>query len=543
MRGHPMSRTLLAAFLALTAASTALAASNELVSTMRIVNAVAEHQGFRINPAFDAAAEQGPDDLAPLQAFEIMRPVDKPVTIGRLFTSCTCIQLESPKRTFAPGERAILQLRNTKPTPLNGQVYAIYVQITSPIRTTLRFDTFVQSSSFPEQAGGGSQEQPQEEASQSQGQEPQQQAQTAESGVPGEVSPPPAEGIEVIDMVAVATGRITDDAADKAEDAAEKVADAAESAEKDVKSAVDLAKAEMDAFFEDKPEGSNAPADPVAASATGENSGKQEGFEAGLGENAFSGAPDETLDDYFGDMQSSTAAAPTTPAASAESAAGESLRPASAPASATDPAASAVSVRPPSSPAAPQPEAAPEAADVPQTATATQTVAASPPPAPLPPPAESAALQTTPNDAVEKPMQTISLITIGVSDMARSIRFYEELGWRRTSRNKYDQTAFFQLHGQVLALYPMPELLKEQNMESAKPAPGGVTLALHLANKDDVYSMYQRFIDAGGATLREPMEMPSGAVTSYVADPDGNPWEISWVPQFRVDDEGKLWLP
>jgi predicted lactoylglutathione lyase len=165
-----------------------------------------------------------------------------------------------------------------------------------------------------------------------------------------------------------------------------------------------------------------------------------------------------------------------------------------------------------------------------------------PPPAPQ---EQMASVTPVPprNPDAPKPVQAVSLITVGVRDMPSSIRFYEALGWRRAAPNKYDQTAFFQLQGQILALYPMNEQLREQNMPEAAPAPGGITLALHVQDKADVWSIYQRFIDAGGKSLRAPAEMASGAVTSYVADPDGNPWEISFVPQFRIDEEGGLWLP
>ncbi len=147
------------------------------------------------------------------------------------------------------------------------------------------------------------------------------------------------------------------------------------------------------------------------------------------------------------------------------------------------------------------------------------------------------------NPNARKPVQAVSLITVGVRDLPAAIRFYEALGWTRTAAGKYDQTAFFQLQGQVLALYPMHDLLREQNMQNAMPEPGGITLALHVQDKADVWSVYQRFMDAGGTSLRVPSEMPSGAVSCYVADPDGNPWEISWVPQFHIDEDGGLWLP
>ncbi|MDR1535482.1 MAG: hypothetical protein LBU64_10360 [Planctomycetota bacterium] len=123
-------------------------AEEPLVSTMRNVNAVMEARGFHIVPAPDLSGDFPLGDEAPVLAVEIIRPRGERVTLGRLFTSCSCVQLESDKRVFEEGERAILRFRNVKPTPPEGQVYAMYVQLTGPIRTTLRYDTFLQSSRF-----------------------------------------------------------------------------------------------------------------------------------------------------------------------------------------------------------------------------------------------------------------------------------------------------------------------------------------------------------------------------------------------------------
>lgn len=128
--------------------STAPAAQRAVVSTMKNVSAVTESRGYFLAPAFEKAGQVIQGDEAATQAFEVIRPSDSRVTIGRLFTSCSCVQLESTKTSFERGERALLTLRNVKPTPPNGQNYAIYVQLTSPVRTTLRYDTFVQSDRF-----------------------------------------------------------------------------------------------------------------------------------------------------------------------------------------------------------------------------------------------------------------------------------------------------------------------------------------------------------------------------------------------------------
>lgn len=504
MRGTTFRRLATVVFLCALAPAVALAGS-EIVSTMRNVNAVGEMQGFRLNPAYDAAAPMTAEDLAPVQAFEILRPGGKPVTLGRLYTSCTCVQLEAPKRNFGPDERAILQLRNVKHTPLNGQVYAIYVQITSPVRTTLRFDTFVQSNNTmepPEVADAPQDADAPAESSMVEGPpdielivpasevEPpaaEQETAAAESLTPPEPEPEPeADETDALDAELAAlrptAGQPVEATAEAGNDlveaAGEAVADAADAVDENIADARDA----MDSFF-GKPE----PTEPAAPAAAPE---------------------DKPLPDLFAgltDRKTESEAVPLPPPSDI-AAQGE-------PQAAAAPAA-------PSQPAEPAPA-------VPQTQAA---------------PARAPETQAVQGDA-KKPLQMISLITIGVRDMPRAVAFYEALGWRRAARNKYDQTAFFQLNGQVLALYPLAELLGEQNMASAKPAPGGTTLAIHMENKADVYEAYRSFINAGGVSLKEPTEMPSGAVTSYVADPDGNPWEISWVPQFRVDQDGGLWLP
>ncbi len=122
--------------------STAMAA---MVSTMGNVNAVMEERGFRLVPVSEVYVS---GDESPARVYEIIRPNNERITIGRLNTSCSCVQLEAEKSVFQRGERALVTLRNVRATPPNGQNYAFYVQVTSPIRTTLRADLFIQSDRF-----------------------------------------------------------------------------------------------------------------------------------------------------------------------------------------------------------------------------------------------------------------------------------------------------------------------------------------------------------------------------------------------------------
>lgn len=121
--------------------------AGEVISTpTRTVGAVMQAEGFSIRPVGINPADDG--DLAPRQLFEIARPEGKSVTIGRMFTSCSCIRLEADARSFDAGEEAVLRLRNIEATPPSGQTYSFFVQITAPVKTTLRYDTFIQSSQF-----------------------------------------------------------------------------------------------------------------------------------------------------------------------------------------------------------------------------------------------------------------------------------------------------------------------------------------------------------------------------------------------------------
>ena len=135
--------------------------------------------------------------------------------------------------------------------------------------------------------------------------------------------------------------------------------------------------------------------------------------------------------------------------------------------------------------------------------------------------------------------QRISLITLGVGDLTRSKAFYEALGWRAVK--SCDAIAFFQLNGQVLGLYPLANLLQDQG-QSAQPAPGAITLGINLPERKDVDSLLASFLAAGGTLLKAPVDTPWGGYTAYAADPDGHPWELSWVPAFPLGKNNELWI-
>lgn len=141
--------------------------------------------------------------------------------------------------------------------------------------------------------------------------------------------------------------------------------------------------------------------------------------------------------------------------------------------------------------------------------------------------------------------QRLSLITLGVADLARSRRFYEEgLGWRPSGAGN-DEVAFYQLGGLALALWGREDLAADAGLPRPGPAEGfaGIALAHNGRARDEVDTILARAAAAGGRLLRAGAATPWGGYTGYFADPDGHLWEVAWNPHFPLEADGSLRLP
>ncbi|MBI5016066.1 MAG: VOC family protein [Deltaproteobacteria bacterium] len=125
----------------------------------------------------------------------------------------------------------------------------------------------------------------------------------------------------------------------------------------------------------------------------------------------------------------------------------------------------------------------------------------------------------------------ISLITLGVRDLGRSIRFYEE-GLRLPRMPFEDGVAFFRLHGTWLALYPWDALAGDAGVEAKGSGFRGVTLAQNRRTREEVDEVLREAVRAGGTLVKPGEDTFWGGYTGYFADPDGHLWEIAWNPQF-----------
>jgi catechol 2,3-dioxygenase-like lactoylglutathione lyase family enzyme len=136
----------------------------------------------------------------------------------------------------------------------------------------------------------------------------------------------------------------------------------------------------------------------------------------------------------------------------------------------------------------------------------------------------------------------ISLITLGVADLARSLRFYRDgLGWPLSSAS--GDAAFFRTGGVVLALYPRVALAADAHLSPDGSGFGGIALAHNVAAREQVDVILAEAVAAGATLLKPAHEAEWGGYSGYFADPDGYPWEVAWNPYFPLAADGTIQLP
>ena len=136
--------------------------------------------------------------------------------------------------------------------------------------------------------------------------------------------------------------------------------------------------------------------------------------------------------------------------------------------------------------------------------------------------------------------QRLSLITLGVADLARARAFYEALGWT-TGAEPDDDVVFFQAGGMIVALWDRARLA-EDTVVTDGGGWGGITLAYNARSPAEVDAVLAE-AESAGATIKRPGAATFwGGYSGVFADPDGHPWEVAHNPHWTIADDGSIRL-
>jgi predicted lactoylglutathione lyase len=136
--------------------------------------------------------------------------------------------------------------------------------------------------------------------------------------------------------------------------------------------------------------------------------------------------------------------------------------------------------------------------------------------------------------------QRLSLVTLGVTDLAQARAFYEALGWT-TGAGPGDDVVFFQAGGMIVALWSRESLAEDSGVEDGGGW-GGVTFAYNTRSPEEVDSVIEQARAAGGRIAREPGETFWGGYSGIFVDPAGHPWEVAHNPRWTIHEDGSVSL-
>ena len=132
----------------------------------------------------------------------------------------------------------------------------------------------------------------------------------------------------------------------------------------------------------------------------------------------------------------------------------------------------------------------------------------------------------------------MSLITLGVSNIAASRAYYEALGW--TPEEALENVIFYDMGGMKFGLFPLEVLAVEQKRPVTELGLGATTIAQNYNSAAEVDAAFAAALAAGASAVAQPNAMDWGGYSSYVADPDGHIWEFAFNPFWPLDEDGEI---
>ena len=134
----------------------------------------------------------------------------------------------------------------------------------------------------------------------------------------------------------------------------------------------------------------------------------------------------------------------------------------------------------------------------------------------------------------------VSLVTLGVADLARAKAFYAALGWQG---REVQETVFVQAGPLAVVLWSREKLAEDSGIEDDGGSFGGIALAQNVRSREEVEAIVAAAAAAGATVTRPPSETFYGGYAGVFRDPDGHVWEIAHNPGFALAEDGALVLP
>jgi uncharacterized protein len=137
----------------------------------------------------------------------------------------------------------------------------------------------------------------------------------------------------------------------------------------------------------------------------------------------------------------------------------------------------------------------------------------------------------------------ITLITLGVGDVAKSTAFYGCLGFVKSNRASEASVSFFKAGGVILALWSREAQLEDGQVSAIWDGNGGICVAQNVASEAEVYAVMATAEAAGAKILKQAAKTFWGGYNGYFADPDGHLWEVAFNPHWGLSADGLIELP
>lgn len=137
--------------------------------------------------------------------------------------------------------------------------------------------------------------------------------------------------------------------------------------------------------------------------------------------------------------------------------------------------------------------------------------------------------------------QKLNLITLGVEDLMRAIRFYEGLGWKQSSASQ-ESLAIFPLGGMTLCLYNRQALADDAQLPNTASAFAGLTLSFNAKSEQEVDLVMAEVAKLGATIIKPAQKVFWGGYSGYFKDLDGHVFEVAHNPFWLFDEQDNLKL-